>query len=235
MFDIVNILSNKFKKMKTSPWLALLAAALSACAPPPYNRPGAPSELAALAKTMETAKDGRQAVPRASANPAEDLRQAYSADYTGSPREIAQNLADAIGWHFEERGAPDNAVIVHIKSASQPALTVLQAIGDQFPYVLVVDAKSRTIALDYTRMIIGSPAAAKTPEKPPAQKYAMDGGIFTKRALAARVAAAYKTKGFDSQIQDVGRKFQVRIGPFLDDGAGERKVRDALGPLRRLP
>lgn len=221
--------------MKIPSWLALLTAALSACAPPPYNRPGGSSELATVTKATDAAKDGRQAMPRAATNPAEDLRQAYSADYTGSPREIARDLADAIGWRFEERGAADNTAIVRIKSASQPALTVLQAIGDQFPYVLVVDAKTRTIALDYTRMIIGSPAAAKAPDKPPSQKYAMDGGIFAKRALAARVAAAYKNKGFDSQIQDVGRKFQVRIGPFLDDGAGERKVREALGSLRRLP
>ncbi|WP_434627818.1 DotD/TraH family lipoprotein [Chromobacterium sp. CV08] len=229
--------------------------ALAGCAAPAAREPAASPELAMLAKAAEDAARSQQLLARMTvvnsgdkamqelkaslaATPSNDLNRLYSTEYVGVPHGIVKNIADAIGWRFEERGSADVDSIVRIKSVSQPAIAVLRSIGDQFPYVLAVDEKSRTIVLDYTRSINDArdpkTAFQASASKPLIQKYAMNGGIFADRKLAVRVAGDYKSKGFESQIRPVGRKFQIEVGPFVDDGAGERRVRETLGLHQRV-
>lgn len=168
--------------------------------------------------------------PNSPAAPAEadsNLDRLYSTEYEGPPGKLLDDLARITGWRFEERGATDSSIVIRIKSLYQPVIATLRSIGEQFPYALVADQRSKTILLDYTRLIIASP--------PPQQKYLMDGGVFSSRAAAERAADSYKNKGLSCQIKKIGRTFQILIGPFSDDGAGERKVKDTLGPLKRLP
>ncbi|UTH74140.1 DotD/TraH family lipoprotein [Chromobacterium sp. IIBBL 290-4] len=163
------------------------------------------------------------ALPAADSN----LDRLYSTEYEGPPGKLLGDLARITGWRFEERGAADPGAVVRIKSLYQPVIAILRSIGEQFPYALVADQRSQTILLDYTRLIIASP--------PSPQPYLMDGGVFSSRAAAERAADSYKNKGLSCQIKKSGRTFQILIGPFNDDGAGERKVKDMLGPLKRLP
>ncbi|MEN2428820.1 DotD/TraH family lipoprotein [Chromobacterium vaccinii] len=235
--------------MNTTKTLMAIATvlAMTGCALPVARSPGNGAELNMLDKALEgasltppaanrtaaDASDGNSAQmskTRLSLKPDDNLNRLYSADYNGPPSGILQDIADTVGWRFEQRGAPDANAVVRVRSASQPAMAVLRSIGEQFPYALVVDERAKSIMLDYTRLIIDPQGASK----PQPQKYSMDGGIFSSRRLAVRIADGYKRKGFDCQIKTIGRKFQIQLGPFTDDGSGERKVRDALGPLKRV-
>ncbi|WP_160310660.1 DotD/TraH family lipoprotein [Chromobacterium subtsugae] len=235
--------------------IAGLACALAGCAAPAARQAAASPELAMLAKAAEDAARSQQLLARMTvvnsgdkamqdlkaslaSTPSNDLNRLYSTEYVGVPHGIVQDIAQSIGWRFEERGSADVDSIVRIKSASQPVIAVLRSIGDQFPFVLAVDEKSRTIVLDYTRSINDTrepkTAFQASASKPLIQKYSMDGGIFADRKLAARVADGYKTQGFAAQVRPAGRKFQIAVGPYVDDGAGERKVRETLGLHQRV-
>lgn len=241
--------------MKASIHLTFAATilVLTGCAAPVVKETQSSPELVMLAKAAEDAARSQQLLARMTvvnsgdkamkqlkaslaAKPSDDLNKLYSAEYVGVPHGIVKDIADTIGWRFEERGSPDVDSIVRIKSVAQPAIAVLRSVGDQFPFVLAVDEKSKTIVLDYTRTIedIREKPTTPTAVKPLIQKYAMDGGVFSSKALAVQVAKGYKSKGFESQIKSVGRKFQIQIGPFIDDGAGEHRVRDVLGLHQRV-
>ncbi|AXE28465.1 hypothetical protein DK842_00065 [Chromobacterium phragmitis] len=233
--------------------LAITVFAAAGCVTPVVREAQPSPELAMLAKAAEDAARSQQLLARMTVvnsgdralkelkaslavKTSDDLNRPYSTEYVGVPHGVVKNVADMIGWRFEERGSPDVDSIVRIKSVGQPAIAVLRSIGDQFPFVLAVDEKSKTIVLDYTRTIDEVRDAESRVElkKPLIQKYAMDGGIFSSRALAQQVAKGYKAKGFDSKVAVSGKKFQIQIGPYVDDGAGERKVREELGLHQRV-
>ncbi|WP_115618368.1 DotD/TraH family lipoprotein [Chromobacterium vaccinii] len=165
--------------MNTTKTLMAIATALAmtGCALPVARSPGNSAELNMLDKALEgaflippatsrttaDASDGNSAQmskSRLSRKPDDNLNRLYSADYSGPPSGILQDIADTVGWRFEQRGAPDANAVVRVRSASQPAMTVLRSIGEQFPYALVVDERAKSIMLDYTRLIIDPKAPA---------------------------------------------------------------------------
>ena len=113
--------------------LTALARTRAAEAPPPVS--GLPAEA-----------PGRSPVPAA-------LRRAVTLDWIGPIETLAGTLAAWAGYRFAEAGAaPARPVMVAVAATNAPLIEVLRDAGLQAgaAATLIVDARQRTVHLDWT-------------------------------------------------------------------------------------